>query len=106
MNILRRPVSGGYGRHSHPVISITPGFPARPCDGYHAPFTGTAAANMSGPAYKGMDPSDPATYVRNWAPCEGMIAFLNFDGAQLQSRTPTQLQRGPQTRPRKLWVGM
>jgi hypothetical protein len=62
-------------------------------------------ANMSGPSFKGMDPSNPATYVRPWNPAPGMIALLNFDGASMQERTPTQLQRGPQSRPRRLSVG-
>lgn len=106
MMIMRRPVNG-YGRHSHPVIRITPGFPGRPCNGYSAPFTGDAAATMSGPQYKGMDPSDPATYVRPWNPVPGMIEYLNFNGAAIQERTPTGgNQRGRQTRPRKLRVGM
>lgn len=105
MMIMRRPVNG-WGRHSHPCIHITPGFPGRPVNSYSAPFTGEAST-MSGPQYKGMDPSDPATYVRAWAPSEGMIAYLNFDGANMQDRTPTGgNQRGSQTRPRKLWVGM
>jgi hypothetical protein len=62
---------------------------------------------MSGPHWKGMDPSDPATWVRQWSPQPGMIGFLNFDGASMpyQGRTPTQLQRGPQARPRKLRMG-
>ena len=105
MIIMRRPVNG-WGKHSHPVIRITPGFPARPCNSYSAPFTGEAST-LSGPQYKGMDPSDPATYVRVWAPATGMIAYLNFDGAQMQERTPTGgNQRGRQERPRKLRVGM
>lgn len=104
MNILRRPVHDGYGRHSHPVIHIVPGFPGRPCHGYTADMGGSPAATMSGPMYQGMDPSNPVTYVRNWAPCPGMISYLNFDGAQLQARTPTQLQRGSQARPRRLRV--
>jgi hypothetical protein len=62
-------------------------------------------ANMSGPRFKGMDPSNPATYVRPWNPAPGMIGYLNFDGAQMQAHTPTQLQRGPQSRPRKLHMG-
>ncbi len=105
MRIMRRPIRG-WGMHSHPVIHVTPGFPGRPCNSYSAPFTGQAST-MSGPQFKGMDPSDPATYVRVWAPQPGMIAYLNFDGANMQDRTPTGgNQRGRQSRPRKLWVGM
>jgi hypothetical protein len=108
MNIMRRPVTG-YGIHNHTQVHVCPGFPGRPVDARGAvAMTGPAAANMSGPRYMGMDPSDPATYVRNWNPAAGMIGYLNFDGAQLQGRTPTGgLQRGPQQRrPRKLRVGM
>jgi hypothetical protein len=106
MKIMRRPIEG-YGRHSHPPIAITPGFPGRPCSSYSAPFANMGATNMSGPANKGMDPSDPATYTRPWAPMPGMIEYLNFDGAAVQARTPSGgLQRGRQARPRKLRVGM
>jgi hypothetical protein len=60
---------------------------------------------MTGPGYKGMDPSDPLTYVRPWNPQPGMIAQLNYDGAQLQGRTPYQLHLGPQARkPRRLRI--
>jgi hypothetical protein len=34
-----------------------------------------------------------------------MIAQLNYDGAQMQGRTPTQVQRGSQARKRKLSMG-
>ena len=62
--------------------------------------------SMSGPQYKGMDPSDVTTHVRQWNPQPGMIAQLNYDGAAVQDRTPTQIQRGPQARrARKLRMG-
>jgi hypothetical protein len=44
-------------------------------------------AGLVGPAgstdhpYAGMDPSDPVTWVRQYNPVPGMIAWLNFDGA-------------------------
>lgn len=91
----------GYGRTNHTPIAITGGFPGRPCTARTANLV-QMDYSMSGPAYKGMDPSDPLTYTRAWNPAPGMIAYLNFDGAQMQGRTPTQLQRGPQTRIRKL----
>ena len=40
-----------------------------------------------GLVYAGMDPSDPSTYVRAWRPVPGMVARLNFDGAQVQGET-------------------
>jgi hypothetical protein len=45
--------------------------------------------------YQGMDPSDPSTFVRRYNPAPGMIAYLNFDGAQ---PNVTQTTGGP---PRK-----
>ena len=101
--IMRRPING-YGIHNHVNIGITGGFPGRPCNSYHVRVS-ALPWNMSGPAYKGMDPSDASTWVRQWNPQPGMIARLNYDGAAVQDRTPTQLQRGPQTRHRKLRMG-
>jgi hypothetical protein len=106
---MRRPVHAGYGTHNHTQVHVTPGFPGRPVDNRgHVAATGLFTTNMSGPRYMGMDPSDPATYVRNWNPAPGMITYLNFDGAQMQAHTPAGgLQRGPQQRkPKRLWVGM
>jgi hypothetical protein len=101
---MRRPVDG-WGIHNHAPIHVIPGSPDRPVNSYSAAMNLTWS-NMSGPAYKGMDPSNPATYVRPWNPAMGMIDQLNYDGAQMQGTTPTQLQRGPQARkPRKLNVG-
>lgn len=65
-----------------------------------------ALAAMGGPAglvsqpgsdhpYQGMDPSDPATFVRPYNPAPGMIAYLNFDGAQ---PNVTQTTGGPPRR--------
>jgi hypothetical protein len=95
---------GGWGMHNHQTIHITPGAPDRPVNSYGAAMR-LSVANMSGPLFQGMDPSNPATFVRPWNPAPGMISYLNFDGAQLQARTPTQLQRGPQSRGRKLHMG-
>lgn len=104
MRIMRRPIRG-FGITNHPVIAITGGFPGRPCNGYSARMA-ALPYSMSGPQYKGMDPSDVSTHIRQWNPQPGMIAYLNYDGAAVQDRTPTQLQRGPQQRkPRKLRMG-
>jgi len=101
---MTRPVDG-WGIHNHAPIAIAPGTPGRPVDSYSAAMR-RSVATMSGPEFNGMDPSAPATYTRPWNPAPGMIAYLNFDGAALQSRTPTQLRRGPQARaPRRLRVG-
>jgi hypothetical protein len=103
--VMRRPIAG-FGITNHPVISITGGFGGRrPCTAYSAAMT-NAPFSLSGPSYKGMDPSDVTTHVRQWNPQPGMIARLNYDGAAVQDRTPTGLQRGPQARrPRKLRMG-
>jgi len=104
MILTRRPFTG-YGIHNHTQVHITPGFPARPCNGYSARMA-ALPYSMSGPQYKGMDPSDVTTHVRQWNPQPGMIALLNYDGAAVQDRTPTGLQRGPQQRrARKLRMG-
>jgi hypothetical protein len=100
---MRRPIDG-WGRHNHPNISITPGCPDRPVNSYSAQMA-SLPYTMSGPGFKGMDPSNPATYVRPWNPAPGMIGYLNFDGAQMQGNTPTQVQRGSQARKRKLNMG-
>ena len=102
---VTRPVSHGEGRFSYPyAYTSDTSFAARPAS-YGAAQPGLAGYTWSGPDYKGMDPSDPLTYVRPWNPQPGMIAQLNFDGAALQGTTPTQLQRGPQQRrPRRLRV--
>lgn len=98
---LTRSVHQGSGRSCHPVIHVA-GWAGRPSSGVMVPLA-PLPYSMAGPVYKGMDPSDPATYVRPWAPAQGMISYLNADGAQLQGRTPTGLQSGPQQRkPRRL----
>lgn len=102
MLIMRRPIRG-HGRAWRTPVEITAGFSGPPSIAPHS--SGPAAAlaySMSGPGFKGMDPSDPLTYTRAWNPQPGMIGYLNFDGAQEQGRTPTQLQRGSQARHRKL----
>jgi hypothetical protein len=63
------------------------------------PQTAPLNYTEAGPVFKGMDPSDPLTHVRAWNPQPGMVAQLNYDGSQTQARTPTQIQRGSQTRP-------
>lgn len=105
-HMMSRPVHEGWGVTRHPVILGT-GLKRRP--GARVSISGIGAVSggwtQSGPRYMGMDPSNPLTYVRPWQPAAGMIAFLNFDGAAMQGRTPTGgLQRGPQSRPRRLKV--
>lgn len=72
----------------HPVTQVTPGG-SRPCSGpgpLMAPWFKPEETG-AGFVYAGMDPSDPSTYVRAWRPQPGMIAYLNFDGAQTQGNT-------------------
>jgi hypothetical protein len=80
----------------HPHVHVTEGA-GRPLPG-GAPAIAVPlpVASASGQQpYAGMDPSNPATWVRQFAPQPGMIAFLNFNGAAVQGRTPTGgVQRG------------
>jgi hypothetical protein len=101
---MRRPIRG-HGRFTYGMHEFHSGAagPRPGCSGTVAQLA-PMPTSLAGPVYKGMDPSDPLTYVRAWNPQPGMIAFLNFDGAQMQSRTPTQLQRGSQARHRRLRI--
>lgn len=96
---VTRPIGRGYG-YRHPDITVTAGC-GRPLPGGAPAVTRGMTFTDAGPAYKGMDPSDPTTWPRQYNPQPGMIAILNFDGARLQATTPTQLQRGSQRRGRK-----
>jgi hypothetical protein len=101
---LTRPVAGGqlgyayphpYGRN-HPVTG-------RPGSGGAPVVTGPLPVTIPGTdtPFAGMDPSNPATWTRPWNPQPGMIARLNFDGAQAQAAQPSGgLQRGRQQRRR------
>ena len=104
MIIMRRPLRG-HGKTWRTPVEITAAFHGPPSIAPHSAGPGAAMATMSGPSYKGMDPSDPVTWTRMWNPQPGMISYLNFDGARMQGTTPTQIQRGPQSRPRKLRMG-
>jgi hypothetical protein len=73
----------------------------RPLPGGAPALTAPLPANVAGTdmPFAGMDPSNPLTYVRPWNPRPGMIAYLNYDGAQAQASQPTGgLQRGRQQR--------
>lgn len=101
MHIIRRPLRRNhFETHRHPVTDFGQQGP-RPLTASAAVQLAPMDANMSGPVYKGMDPSDPATWVRPWQPTGGMISYLNFDGARYQSVTPMGgVQRGRQSRRR------
>lgn len=71
----------------HPITHVTPGA-GRPIGrGALAMPPLTTLAPSNGRPFAGMDPSDPATYVRPWRPQPGMVARFNFDGAARQDRT-------------------
>jgi hypothetical protein len=94
--MFTRPIERSWG-HWHPVVHVTGGC-GRPLAGGRIALA-DEVASMDGPAFKGMDPSDPDTWVRPWNPAPGMIGYLNFDGAAQQGRTPTGgVQRGSQRR--------
>ena len=88
-------------QQGHPHVHVTEGG-GRPCQGGAPVLTGPLASGpgLPGTPYAGMDPSNPATYVRPWNPVGGMISYLNYDGAAVQERQPTGLQRGRQQRKR------
>lgn len=91
---------GGQGRISWPHRYDHQSSGHRPLPGGAPRVTGPLPVPGSTP-FAGMDPSDPATYVRAWNPQPGMIGYLNYDGAQAQARQPAGgLQRGLQQRRR------
>ena len=94
MRIMRRPIAG-WGMHNHQTIHITPGTPDRPINPNLAAIMRQDVANMSGPLFQGMDPSNPATFTRPWNPQPGMIAYLNLDGAQPNPAGGVQRGRQP-----------
>ena len=62
----------------------------RPCSGGAPGITGPLPVTVPGQLpFTGLDPSNPATWVRPYNPQPGMIARLNFNGAALQGQTPT-----------------
>lgn len=80
----------------HPQAFVTR-YGGRPCP----PRTGTfpmvpvmglpvSRSDIDAP-WAGMDPSDPATWVRPWNPQPGMIARLNFDGANIRVSGQTDM---------------
>ena len=101
MQVLRRPLRRNhFEAHRHPVTDFGQ-HGSRPACSPAAAGMVPMDATMSGPSYKGMDPSDPGTWVRPWEPVPGMISYLNFDGARYQDYTPTGgNQRGRQSRRR------
>jgi hypothetical protein len=58
--------------------------------------------------YVGMDPSDPVTWVRGYAPGPGMMPMFNYDGAQpnqgqVVARAPRLAQRIGGHKMREMW---
>lgn len=95
----------------HQLVSIS-GWGGRPCAGGVVTVVPMPVGLPNGQPFMGMDPSDPLTYVRAWNPQPGMVARLNFDGAQAQGETamggtwrnpPSQMRQvaaRPKRRPR------
>lgn len=99
---VSRPMRRTWGTR-HGIVNFSDGTAAdRPISGGTAAITRPLPVAIAGQMpYAGMDPSDQLTWVRPWNPQPGMIAYLNFNGASLQSRTPTGgVQRGRQQRRR------
>lgn len=74
---------------TEPVTAGMPGDGTRPLAGgaLTMPPWFRPQGVAGGLVFAGMDPSDPSTYVRPWRPVAGMVARLNFDGAQVQGET-------------------
>lgn len=72
---------------THADLAGTAGDNARPCSGGALTLAPLPVVGAGNRPFAGMDPSDPATYVRPWNPQPGMIAYLNFDGAAAQGET-------------------
>lgn len=85
-----RPFRRTWGTGPHPDIQVTEGDGTRPGSGGALTVTGPVAmAGLpGGQPFLGMDPSNPATWVRPYRPQPGMIGYLNFDGAAQQGNTP------------------
>jgi len=101
---LTRPVAGGHLGYAYPHLYGRNYAPAgRPGSGGAPRVTGPLPVAIPGSdmPFAGMDPSNPATYVRPWNPQPGMIGRLNYDGAQAQAVQPSGgLQRGRHQRRR------
>jgi hypothetical protein len=87
MRIIRRPFTRTWS-DTEPVPVMTLGG-GRPIAGAMTPVMSPLPIYRpgGGSPFSGMDPSDPATYVRPWRPAPGMIGYLNFDGAAVQGDT-------------------
>lgn len=86
---------------SHGMYRIPTTVRCRPLPDGGAPMiTGPLpVTGIDGQPFAGMDPSNQATWVRQFSPQPGMIAYLNYNGAAAQARQPTGgLQRGRQQR--------
>jgi hypothetical protein len=87
MRVMRRPYVRRHARW-HPHVSATAGQPVRGPGGFVIFDPGSAGAgdlpNLPGSDlwFNGMDPSNPATWVRPYNPQPGMISYLNLDGAR------------------------
>ena len=96
MRIICRGIHAGEGRFAYPYAYTSDvSWAPRPACGPPAAPLAPMPYSMSGPAYKGMDPSDPATYARPWNPQPGMIALLNFDGACSRAAPPRSCAAAP-----------
>jgi hypothetical protein len=82
MGIRCRDFSRSHGTF-HPHVSVVPAGQLIRGGGLRMVQLGGPAGPVSSAAgdlaYTGMDPSDPSTYVRPYAPQAGMIDRLNFD---------------------------
>jgi hypothetical protein len=100
---LTRPVAGGHLGYAYPhPYGRNHAISGRPGTGGAPKVTAPLPVSIPGQLpYAGMDPSDPATWVRPYNPQPGMISRLNYDGVPVAGTQPTGgLQRGKQQRKR------
>lgn len=85
MQTFTRPVRRRHPRW-HPQVCVTGGGGLRrggsPVLALNGPAGLVGPVGSTDHPYAGMDPSDPTTWTRPYRPAAGMIAMLNFDGAQ------------------------
>jgi hypothetical protein len=83
-----RPFPRRWSSGPHPDIHISEMGGHRPLPGGALTMAPLPVTGPGGLWWAGMDPSDPATWVRPWNPQAGMISRLNFDGAGASMRAP------------------
>lgn len=100
MQLMRRPIRrrtplwhphvdtvehGAFPKPGHSVTLVMP---------LGSPLGAAGPVGAGDIPYVGLDPSDPVTWRRMYNPQPGMIAYLNFDGAQPNQTQTTGGRQG------------